>query len=79
MKRYLRLLRQSTELWVITLLLSAVTIVGIYTRFLRSGDTLDQNWQDGFIALFVTLLVLLIFEFVKIHRLYNRYKVYEGN
>jgi hypothetical protein len=78
MKRYLKLLRQSTELWIIALLLAAVTVVGIYTRFIRPGDTLEQNWQDGFIALFVTLLVLLIFEFVKIHRLYNHYKVYEG-
>jgi hypothetical protein len=78
MKRYLKLLRQSTELWVIALLLITVTAVGIYTRFMRHGDTLDQNWQDGFIALFVTLLTLLIFEYMKIHRLYRRYKTYEG-
>lgn len=77
MIRYAKLAMQSTELWVAILLQIGLTVFGILAR-LRPGDNVESNWQDGLIALYVTLATFILFEGIKIYRLYHRYKSYEG-
>lgn len=77
MKKFAKLTFQSKELILAIILLVALMVIG-GRAYARPGDDMGPNWQDAFIALYVTFATFIVFEGVKIYSLYGRYRSYEG-